>query len=389
MGMSDVRAGAVATGLCLTLAMGLLAGCGADAPATPDTAPIRLGLLAPLTGLNAPSGKVMVNAARLAVDETNSAGGVLGRKVELVVHDDACDPGTAVAAATTLIGEDITVSVGGYCSSATVPTTKIFRSAGVPMIIPLSNSTDLTSPGYDNVFLLSGTVQAEGVYAVDRIAELGGRRLAVVHDGTSFPLTLADATVDAAKAAGSPVAVAAHLQLAQGASTYVRVADEVIASRADSVYFTGYYGEANQLVKDLRGRGYPGLIVVGDGATDGPLREGLTEAQLTKLYGTTLLVPEFMPEAAEWSERYRAAYGDAPPPATIEAYDAVILAVDAIRRAGTLDKGAIRKAIAGSEDVNLVSGPVSFAANGTREDPRFLLLRAKTDGFELVADSAK
>jgi branched-chain amino acid transport system substrate-binding protein len=330
----------------------------------------------------------MVNAARLAVDETNAAGGVLGRKVELVVGDDACDPGTAVAAATTLVGDDVTVSVGGYCSSATVPTTKIFRTAGVPMIIPLSNSTDLISPGYDNVFLLSGTVQAEGIFAVDQIAELGGRRLAVVHDGTSFPLTLAEATAAAAKAAGSSVTVAAELPLAQGAATYVRVADQVLASGADSVYFTGYYGEANQLVKDLRGRGFAGLIVVGDGATDGPLREGLTPAQLTKLYGTTLLVPEFMPEAADWSERYRAAYGQAPPPATIEAYDAVVLAVDAIRRAGKADKAAIRTAIANSKGVKLVSGPVSFAGDGTRNDPRFLLLRAKTNGFELVADSA-
>ena len=143
-------------------------------------------------------------------------------------------------------------------------------------------------------------------------------------------------------------------------------------------------------MKDLRRGGFTGLIVVGDGATDGPLRDGLTAADLTDLYGTTLLVPEFMPEAAAWATRYRAAYGQqSPPPATIEAYDAVMLAVDAIRRAGSLDKEVIRAAIARSQDVRLVSGPVTFAGDGTRKNPRFLLLRVKHDGFDMVVDSAK
>jgi len=367
-----------------------LAGCGTSAPAASDEAAkpevIRLGTLVPLSGRNSPSGEAMVAAARLAVQEANDKGGVLGRQVELVVEDDACDPGTAVTAARNLIAKDVTVSVGGYCSSATVPTLKIFRTAGVPMIVALSNSTDLLTPGYDSIFLICGMVTAEADFAVDWMKRLGGHRLAVVHDGTSFPITLAESTVASAERTGD-VKVAAKLELSQGAPSYARTATSVIKSGADVVYYTGYYAEANQLIKDLRDGGFKGSVVVGDGATDGPLLENLTAAQSKKVYGTALIVPEFMPELKAWSDRYQAATGAAPGPSTVEAYDAVNVALDAISRAGSTDRAAVRKAIS-TTDMQAMSGPMSFNADGTRKVPKFLLLRAEGKGFSLEPQPA-
>ena len=368
----------------------MLAGCGTSAPAASTDAAkpevIRLGTLVPLSGRNSPSGEAMVAAARLAVKEANDKGGVLGRQVELVVEDDACDPGTAVTAARNLIAKDVTVSVGGYCSSATVPTLKIFRTAGVPMIVALSNSTDLLTPGYDSIFLICGMVTAEADFAVDWMKRLGGHRLAVVHDGTSFPITLAESTVASAERTGD-VKVAAKLELSQGAPSYARTATSVIKSGADVVYYTGYYAEANQLIKDLRDGGFKGSVVVGDGATDGPLLENLTAAQSKKVYGTALIVPEFMPELKAWSDRYQAATGAAPGPSTVEAYDAVNVALDAISRAGSTDRAAVRKAIS-TTDMQAMSGPMSFNADGTRKVPKFLLLRAEGKGFSLEPQPA-
>ncbi len=120
----------------------------------------------PLTGDNGEVGQRLVEAQQMAVKEVNDAGGVLGHRVELVTGDDACDSGTAVVKANDLVGEDIAVSVGGACSQATVPALKVFRDAGIPMIIPASNSTDLLAPGYDSVFLLSGTTKIEAQRAL-------------------------------------------------------------------------------------------------------------------------------------------------------------------------------------------------------------------------------
>jgi branched-chain amino acid transport system substrate-binding protein len=363
-----------------------LAGCGgagqSDDAAAAAPQVVRLGTLVPLTGRNSPSGKAMVAAARLAVDEANAAGGVLGRKVELLVEDDACDPGTAVTAAHTLINKGISVSVGSYCSSATVPTLKTFRAARVPMIVAQSNSTDLLAPKYDNIFLVCGTVSAEAEFAVGWMKRFGAKRLAVVHDGTSFPVTLADSTVAAAKRAGG-LTVSGDLELSQGASSYARTARSVIAGRADVVYYTGYYGEANQLIKDLRTKGFRGKIIVGDGATDGPLLQGLSIAQSRDVYGTAMLFPEFMPELAQWAEHYQAAIGNYPGPSTVEAYDAVTVALDAIKRAGSLDPEAIRKAIS-TTDLTTLSGRMSFNPDGSRTTAKFLLLKAVNDGFTLV-----
>lgn len=381
-----MRSRQLLSSVALAVVLAGLAGCGerAESSATaaqPAAGTIRLGTLVPLTGRSSPSGESMVNGARLAVSEANAAGGVLGRQIELVVEDDACDPGTAVTAARTLVGKDIVASVGGYCSSATVPTLKIFRSAGVPMVVAQSNSTDLLAPKYDSVFLICGTVTAEADFAVGWMKRLGGHRLAVVHDGTSFPITLAESTAAAAKRAGDPV-VTGEYELSQGAPDYSRITRKVLAGNADIVYYTGYYAEASQLIKDLRHDGFAGKIVVGDGATDGPLLANLTPAQSRDVYGTALIFPEFLPELADWSRRYRTAFGSAPGPSTVEAYDAVKVALDAIKRAGSVDHEAVRQAIA-TTDLDAMSGPLSFNPDGTRAVPRFLLLRAENGKFGL------
>ncbi|WP_433794883.1 branched-chain amino acid ABC transporter substrate-binding protein [Actinoplanes sp. CA-252034] len=368
-----------------------LSGCGEE-DATPQAGggssaaageTIRLGSLAPISGRNSSSGEAMINAAKLAVAEVNAAGGVLGRQVELVAEDDACDPGTAVTAAQTVVKKDVAAFAGGYCSSAMVPTLKIFHDAGIPMIIALANSTDLLEPGYNGLFLICGTVIAEAEFAVDWMKKLGGTRLSVVHDGTSFPLTLADSTAEYARKTGK-LKMAGELKLSQGAGDYRRTALSIIGSKADIVYYTGYYGEANQLIKDLRGQGFTGKIVVGDGATDGPLLENLTAAESKEVYGTALLVPQFMPELKEWAQRYKAAYGADPGPSTAESYDAVMVAVEAIKRAGSTDHEAIRTAL-GDTDYTGLSGPMTFNDDGTRKIPKFLLLKADGKDLKLVS----
>lgn len=384
--MVPLRSRRVLSSVAVAVVLAAAAGCGGPAAETagtpaPSSGTIRVGTLVPLTGRSSPSGEAMVNGARLAISEANAAGGILGRQVELAVEDDACDPGTAVTAARTLVGQDIVASVGGYCSSATVPTLKIFRAAGVPMVVAQSNSTDLLAPKYDSVFLICGTVTAEADFAVDWMKRLGGRRLAVVHDGTSFPVTLAESTATAAKRTGD-LTVTGQFELSQGAPDYSRIAGSVRAGRADIVYYTGYYAEASQLIKDLRGHGFTGKIVVGDGATDGPLLDNLTPAQSRGVYGTALIFPEFLPELADWSKRYQAAFGTPPGPSTVEAYDAVNVALDAVKRAGSTDREAVRKAIAAT-DLTAMSGPLSFNPDGTRTTPKFLLLRAENGKFGL------
>lgn len=377
----------VAVTVVSVLAAGVLAGCrSAEQTAAGEPEVVKLGTMVALSGDSAPIGAVILRAQQAAVREANEAGGVLGRQVELVTADEACDPGAGVLAANKLVAEDITVSVGGMCSSATVPTLRIFHDAGIPMIIPGANSTELLAPGYDTVFLMTGTVKAEAQFAIHALRELGSRKMVVVHDGTSFPETLARSAVDAAGRPGSGITLRAQMKLAQGAASYMRAAREVTGSGADTVFYTGYVAEFRQFVADLRDAGYTGKIIAGDGVSDEVL-QGLTARQLTDVYRIVPTAPQFMPSLAAWSARFRTATGTAPGAFSAEAYDSVNLALDAIRRAGTTDRDAVRHAIADTKDLKMLTGDPRFNPDGSRVSPTFLLLRSESGRFTLVTST--
>ncbi|WP_170213007.1 branched-chain amino acid ABC transporter substrate-binding protein [Catellatospora citrea] len=377
-----------AVALLAVLLLGGVAACSQaeEADKTPEV--VRLGALVPLTGDNAPTGQRLLEAFQIAIKDVNDAGGVLGRKVELVVGDDACDPGTAVVKANEMTGRDITVSVGGGCSVAAVPTLKVFRTAGIPMIIPAANSIDLLAPGYDSVFLLAGTTTIEAERAVDAMEKLGRRRLLVIDDGTSFPQTVAAAAVASVQKKGGPLSLAGQMKISQGATSYPRVLDKVKEVDADLVFFTGYYPEAGRMIRDLRDGGYQGTIMLSDAGTDPTLFDVLNDQQEEGVYGITLPLAQFEPKAKEWAAKYRASYGHEPGPFTMQGYDAVRLAANAIQRAGTTDHEAVRKAIADTKpgDIELLSGPAQFGANGTQPNPTFILLQIKDGAFTLVRE---
>jgi branched-chain amino acid transport system substrate-binding protein len=368
-----------------------LGGCKSNTPAqTATPGVIRLGTMSALSGPNAPYGTPVVKAQQMAVEEVNSAGGVLGRQIELVTADDACDPGAGVLAANKLVGADIVVSVGGVCSSATVPTLKIFHDAGIPMIVPVANSTELLAAGYDSVFLITGTVAAEAEFMLKAMKKVGSTKMAVVHDGTSFPETLAKATVDAASARPQhDITIIANVRLSEGAPSQSRIAKEVIQGAPDTVFYTGYQPECRQLVVDLRNAGYTGRIVGGDGVSDDTaLLKGLSERQTDDLYRVSVPDPAFLPDLDPWAARFKAATRTTPNGFAVAGYDSVMLAVDAIRRAGSLDHAAIRQAIANSRDIRLLTGNPQFKPDGSRVIPNFLLLRTKSGRFQLAARSS-
>ncbi|HET6698578.1 MAG TPA: ABC transporter substrate-binding protein, partial [Nocardioidaceae bacterium] len=129
--MVALAGGAVAAMLLTGCGGGLL---GGDSGGSAEEGPIVLGMVTPLSGSSAAIGPYMKNGAKLAVDEINSDGGVDGRELKLIVEDGACDAKTAAAAANKLVTQEVDISVGGYCSGATLPTLPIFNKAGVPML---------------------------------------------------------------------------------------------------------------------------------------------------------------------------------------------------------------------------------------------------------------
>ncbi len=360
-------------------------GCGGAADVAAEV-PVRLGLLLPLSGGSAASGLAMRAAAQLTVDDANAAGGVLGRPVELLVEDDRCDPQSAVEAANRVVAAGAIVSVGGYCSSATVPTLKVFDDAGVPMVIPAANSSDLLTPPHPGVFLLTATVDSEALAAVPWMASLGAKRVAFVHDGTSYSLNLAEAG-EKAVTASEQMVTADTLQVAQGGADFGTTARAVVAADTDLVYYTGYEPDAVQLAGDLQRAGYGGLFMGADGVVG---KDYLTEAPRIlgrDVYATVPPLAEHTPGAAAWTKRFTEKTGIEAIPYTLQAADAVTLALDAISRATSQDGEAITQAIAATRGLHLLTGPCTFDGGKVRVDVPFTLLRSGAGGVTSLGTS--
>ena len=168
---------------------------GALAVQAPAMAEVKLGVAGPLTGPNASVGEQYRRGAEAAVKALNAAGGVNGEQVALVYGDDASDPRQGVAAANELVGEGVVAVIGHYNSSVSIPASTVYAEEGVLQITPGSTNPQLTEQGIKTVFRTCGRDDQQGDVAGKFLADAyKGRKVAILHDQTTYGKGLADAT---------------------------------------------------------------------------------------------------------------------------------------------------------------------------------------------------
>ena len=377
-----IRRGAMAaTAVALGLALAACGGLTDDGGKKSDSGPIKLGMLTPLSGSSAAIGPYMKNGAQLAVDEINAKGGVDGRKLSLTVEDGACDPKTAAAGAAKLVSAGIDVSVGGYCSSATLPTLSIFHKAHIPMIIPAANSADLVAQKLDNVFLINGTGVQQAEAAAKFVQAQGSTAVSLIDDNTSYSTDITKRTGDLLGKDG--IKVADHQSVTAGELDYSGAVNSVLRSKADFVYWTGYYQEGGLLIKQLKSAGYHGKLMVADGSVDGDLIKIAGNKNAQGVFATMTQTPQTIPGGQAWVASYKAKFGAAPGPYSTQSYDAVRVAAEAVRAAHTTDGQAVIKALEAIDGFRVFSGPLKFTAQHTLSVGGFDILVVKGDEFVL------
>jgi branched-chain amino acid transport system substrate-binding protein len=374
----------VAVAAALVLGLGVTA-CGGDLTSggsgDDGSGPIKLGMLTPLTGSSAAIGPNMKNGAQLAVDEINAKGGVKGRKLELTVEDEACDPKTAAAGAAKLVSAEIDISVGGYCSSATLPTLSRFNKADIPMIIPAANSADLVAQKLPNVFLLNGTGIQQAEAAADFIKAQGSTAVALVDDNTSYSTDITKRTEQNLRPMS--IKVVNHQSVTAGESDYSGAVNAVINAKADFVYWTGYYQEGGLIIKQLRAAGYAGKIMVADGSVDPQLIQIAGQQNAQGVFATMTQTPQTIPGGDAWIKKYQDKFGDAPGPYSPQAYDAVRVAAEAVEKAGSTDGQKVIKALEGIDGFKIFSGSLKFTPEHTLTEGGFDILVVQGDNFAL------
>jgi len=349
----------------------VLAGCsggiaGGDDKGSGD-GPIKLGMLAPFSGSEAAFGDYMKFGAQLAIDELNADGGVDGRKLELVTEDDGCDATAAVAAANKLVSAGVEGSVGGYCSGATLPTLPIFKDAGVPMVIPAANSTKLVGQG---AFLINGTGTQQAAAAVAYAKKLGAKSVVLIDDTTDYSVDLANEFEKQADG----LTIAKRESVNPDEKDFAANVNSVTGAKPDFIYWTGYYQAGGLLIKQLRGGGYDGTILVGDGSVDAQLAKIAGPSAIENVEGTFTRTPDMLEGGDKWVADYKKVAGADPGPYSMQTYEAVKVIAQAMKDAGSTDYDKVVDALKGLKDFPLLSGNLTFASDGSREGGGFVIV---------------
>jgi branched-chain amino acid transport system substrate-binding protein len=366
----------------------LLSACGGGLLGSDDDSggssdgPILLGMITPLSGSSAAIGPYMKNGAQLAIDEINDKGGVDGRKLELRVEDGACDAKTATAAANKLVTQKIAVSVGGYCSGATLPTLPIFNKADIPMLIPAANSNELVAQKLPNVFLINGTGTQQADAAMKYMTKAGATRVALMDDNTSYSKDIADLTAKLLQSGSGPE-LAGRDSVTPGESDYSANVNTILKTNPDFIYWTGYYQEGGLIIRQLRQAGYKGQVMVADGSVDAKLVEIAGGTNAEGVTATMTQTPETIPGAEGWISDYKAKFNADPGPYSTQSYDAVRVAAEAIAKAGGTKGDDVVKALEGIDGFEIFSGPLKFTPEHTLSSGGFLILEVKDGKFVL------
>ena len=326
---------------------------------------INIGVLVPLSGDTAIYGADLLNAAKLAADEINAAGGVLGRRIEIVAVDDGCDPQTGTAAAQQLLGRGIVGVAGGYCSSAAIPETVVLHPKGIPYIAIATNPA-LTERGLNTVFRITGRDDRQGNFAARFLAgPAGAKRLAILHDNTTYARGLAEETRTANSELQLGMEVAFFDAITPGEGDYTSTLTKVSGSGADTLYFTGYAPEAGLIVRQAKELGSPMRLIGGDATnepavirTAGPAAEGYIV--------TTAPLPEFLPGATAFISAYTERFGEMPGAFSVYEYDAVKVLAEAVTQAVSTDPQDVAEALRTTRSAG-ITGEIAFDAKGDRQ----------------------
>ena len=357
----------------LVLAAGmLLVAC--DKPAQPSAGTLKIGALLPMTGSEATYGADMLNSYKMAIDEVNAAGGVLGYKLEIFNEDDACDPGQAAMAGAKIVSGAPDFVVGGYCSGATIPALQLFFDDGKLMLISAANSTRITDLKLPQTFMVNSPGNHQIVKFIELLQDRGSKNVAVIHQGDDYTQNLSELCNEMLPPEGFTIVTTDVMQ--KGEPDISAIVNKIRTHNADMVLWCGYYADGSNVIKQLRSGGYTGDICCGDGSSDTKLIEGSGPSG----EGVFVLSPPYVNFAEggqAYIDKYVSSYGGADPgPYSTLCYDTIMLLVDGIKRANSIETDAVVKAIEGNNYQGL-SGNLSFAEDHTLLKSNFIVLKIK------------
>lgn len=352
------------------IACSLMAGCGGGekkkAAAGGDT--IKVGANLEMSGNSASFGQSSVTGAKLAFDQVNAKGGVLGKKIEFIAADNKSEPSEATNAMQKLITKDKVVAIiAPDTSSAAIAAGQVNTAAKVLAITAMGTNPRVTvgDDGKTKEFMFracfidpfQGPVMSNFAKST-----LKAQKVAILIDNSSdYAKGLAQFfEEDWKKNGGTIVGKEGYLQKD---TDFKATLTKINAAKPDMIYIPGYYQEVGMIIKQAREMGYKGPICGGDSWDSPSLPEIAGKANLNNTYFSSMYSPDdTSPLNKQFVADYEKAYKAKPNVFAALTYDAALLIADAIKRAGSADPVKIKDAMAATKGFEGVSGTVTFDA---------------------------
>ena len=372
----------------------LLLACGQKEETKVDASPsdiniVKIGHAGPLTGPIALLGKDNENGARLAVEEINKKGlEIAGKKIQLqlVGEDDAGDPKTGTSVAQKLVDEKVVAVVGHLNSGVSIPASRIYSDAGIAQISPSSTNPDYTKQGFKTTFRLVATDSQQGPALANYVAHtLKAKTVAIVDDATAYGKGLADEFAKAVKAAG--IKVILHEATTDSATDFKAILTSIKGKKPDVIMYGGMDATGGPFAKQAKELGVSAKIIGGDGVCTEQMAKLAGDAVNNVVCSEAGLALSKMEQGEAFKKRFEERFGV---PVQIYApftYDAVMVIVDAMKRANSSDPKNILEALPKTAYKGLI-GNIAFDDKGDMKEATITLYNFK-DSKKTVLDIVK
>ncbi len=323
---------------------------------------VKIGVNVPLTGFAASDGTSALNGAKLAVEQINSAGGIDGKQVELVVYDDQASPKQSVPIATKLIEKDkVTVGVSCSYSGATRAAAGVYQSAKVPYISAYAIHPDITRAGNYN-FRTSFVGEVQGRAGAKLAGDiLKKKRAVLITLNNDFGKSLVAGFKEKAQSFG--ITIVNEYPYSIKDRQFGPIVAKVKADKPDVIYATGYFFTAGPLVTQLRAAGVDATIIGQEGFDTQTFIKIAGAASEGVIITTSLDRDSKSKETREFIEQYEKMFNHKTDMVAASGHTAVKVAAAAIKSAGSLDRAAVRDAIA-KTNLSASTGTITFNSLG-------------------------
>jgi len=364
----------------LVLAVLVLALAACGGPSEPSKGEVIVYVAAPLSGFQANAGQTVLGGARLAADQINRAGGLLGYKVTVVGLDDESDSDVAVQLAAEIesavsSGENVVGVIGHLNSGQTLAAMEVYKDLSVVIITPTASEVSLTQKGYRNFFRANANDTAQArVDAEFLVNQLGAKRVAVIYNDDPYGQGLGQLISGDLQALGAEVVLS--LQVAVEQSTFADEIPQILAAQPDAVFYAGYEVEAPYLRYELVEAGSDAAFLASDGAfltTTIDEAGSAAEGMYVSAFGPR-------PDAAvdeTWIKEYQAVEYRNPDTYSINGYSALEVLAEGVKQAGSFDATQVANAIRGLSSIETPMGELSYDPEGDLENQTIYIFQVR------------